>query len=45
MARPGVPAVPARPPDPAEPERYRKWWLERYTLDELRELRRLLGLY
>jgi hypothetical protein len=34
---------PAKPIDPAELERLRRWWLKRYSLDEIREL--ALGLW
>jgi hypothetical protein len=34
---------PAKPPDPAEVERYQRWWLERYTVEELLEIGREIG--
>jgi hypothetical protein len=33
---------PAQPPDPAAVERMKRWWLARYSLDELLELGELL---
>jgi hypothetical protein len=33
---------PARP-DPEEAERLRRWWLARYSVDELREIGELIG--
>jgi hypothetical protein len=34
---------PAKPPDPAELERYKRWWLARYSIEELLELGREIG--
>lgn len=34
---------PAKPPNPATLERYRRWWLARFSVDELEELGDLLG--
>ena len=34
---------PAVAADPAEAERMRRWWLDRYTLDEIRELAAVAG--
>jgi hypothetical protein len=31
-----------KPPNPAELERMKRWWLERYTFEELLELGRYL---
>jgi hypothetical protein len=33
---------PLKPPDEAELARLREWWLERFTLDELRDLARCI---
>jgi hypothetical protein len=34
---------PAKPPDEETMERMRRWWLERYSLEELLELGREIG--
>ena len=33
----------AKPPDPLEQARMRKWWTDRYSVDELLELGREIG--